>query len=163
MTLYAYNPDTGELIITATIADWMGTTTVKPPAFDGTAAGCFWRGDSWAIEAATDSRDMPQVIAARRYEAEISGITLNDIEVATDDRSKLLINGAALEAVFDPDYTMQWKAGEGFVSLTGAQVIGIARAVRAHVQACFDREAELLEAVANGTFDDAMLEDGWPV
>lgn len=162
MTLYAYSPDTGELINAATIADWMGTTTIKPPAFDSATAGCFWRGNRWVIEAATDSRDMPQVIAARRYEAEIGGITLNGIEVATDDRSKLLINGAALEAVIDPDYTMQWKTGDGFVSLTGAQVIGIARAVRAHVQACFDRECALVAELEAGTLTDAMLEQGWP-
>lgn len=162
MALYAYNPDTGELINTSRIADWMGTTTAKPPSFDSAVAGCFWRGDRWVIESATDSRDMLQVIAARRYEAEVGGITLNGIHVATDDRSKLLISGAALEAVIDPDYTMQWKAGEGFVSLTGAQVIGLARAVRAHVQACFDREGALVAELESGTLTDAMIEQGWP-
>ena len=29
--------------------------------------------------------------------------------IDTDVRSKLLINGAALEAMLDPDYVMQWK------------------------------------------------------
>lgn len=106
--------------------------------------------------------DWPQLIAARRYEAEVGGITLNGIHINTDDRSKLLINGAALEATIDPEYVMQWKAGDGFVQLTGAQVIGIARAVRAHVQACFDREAELLAELEAGTLTDDMLEQGWP-
>lgn len=104
-----------------------------------------------------------ETIAARRYEAEVGGITLNDIHIATDDRSKLLINGAALEATFDPAYTMQWKTADGFVELTGEQVIGIARAVRAHVQACFDREAELFAALEAGTFTEEMLSQGWPV
>lgn len=101
-------------------------------------------------------------IAARRYEAEVGGITLNGLQINTDDRSKLLINGAALEATFNPAYTMQWKTADGFVELTGEQVIGIARAVRAHVQACFDREAELLAALEAGTITAAMLEEGWP-
>lgn len=101
-------------------------------------------------------------IAARRYEAEVGGITINGLAVDTDDRSKLLINGAALEATIDPEYVMQWKTADGFVQLTGAQVIGIARAVRAHVQACFDREAELLAALDAGTLTDDMLEQGWP-
>lgn len=50
MTIYAYNPTTGELIQTDTVADWMGTTDVPPPDFDSIAAGCFWRGDRWEIE-----------------------------------------------------------------------------------------------------------------
>lgn len=101
-------------------------------------------------------------IAARRYEAEVAGITIDGLTVETDDRSKLLINGAALEATIDPEYVMQWKTPGGFVELTGEQVIGIARAVRAHVQACFDREAELLAAVADGSITDQMLQEGWP-
>ena len=103
-----------------------------------------------------------EIIAARRYEAEGGGITLNGMPIATDDRSKLLINGAALEAAIDPAYTMQWKTPAGFVELTGEQVIGIARAVRAHVQACFDREAELLAELEAGTLTNELLEQGWP-
>ena len=101
-------------------------------------------------------------IAARRWQAETSGININGLTVETDDRSKLLINGAALEATIDPEYVMQWKTSNGFVELTGGQVIGVARAVRAHVQACFDREAELLAELEAGRLTDDMLEQGWP-
>lgn len=103
-----------------------------------------------------------ETIAARRYQAEFAGITVSGMTVETDDRAKLLINGAAVEAMLDADYVMQWKTIEGFVELTGAHVIGIARAVRAHVQACFDREAELLVALEAGTITEADLEQGWP-
>lgn len=103
-----------------------------------------------------------ETIAARRYQAEVGGITLNGLQINTDDRSKLLINGAALEATIDPAYVMQWKTPTDFVNLTAEQVIGVARAVRAHVQACFDREAELLAELEAGTLTDAMLEEGWP-
>lgn len=113
---------------------------------------------TWALP----EPDYPAIIAARRYGAEVGGITLNGVHIDTDDRSKLLINGAALEATFDPAYTMQWKTPAGFVELNGAQVIGIARAVRAHIQACFGREAELLAALEAGTFTEEMLEQGWP-
>lgn len=103
-----------------------------------------------------------ETITERRYQAEITGIELNGLQINTDDRSKLLINGAALEATIDPAYVMQWKTPSGFVELTGAQVISIARAVRAHIQACFDREAELLAALEAGTLTDEMLGQGWP-
>jgi hypothetical protein len=107
--------------------------------------------------------DWPAVIAERRWEVEVGGIVVAGLAIATDDRSKLLINGAAVEAMLDPDYQMQWKTPDGFVELSGSQVLAIARAVRAHVQACFDREAELLAELEAGTFTEAMLDQGWPV
>ncbi len=106
--------------------------------------------------------DYAAAIAARRWQAEVAGIEVAGMQVDTDDRSKLLINGAAVEAMLDPEYTLRWKTTDGFVELSAEQVISIARAVRAHVQACFDREAELLDALADGTFTEAMLEEGWP-
>jgi hypothetical protein len=49
----------------------------------------------------------------------------------------------------------------GFVDLTAQQIIGVASAVRAFVQASFDREA-VLGAVADGSITAEMLEEGWP-
>src|SRR3546814_15024118 len=48
------------------------------------------------------------------------------------------------------------------VDLTAEQIIGVATAVRGHVQACFNREAELLDALADGTLTAEMIEEGWP-
>ncbi len=107
--------------------------------------------------------DWPAMIAARRWQIEVAGIAVGGLTIATDDRSKLLINGAALEALLDPSYVMQWKTPDGFVDLSADQVLAVARAVRAHVQSCFDREAELLTQLAAGTFEAATLEAGWPV
>lgn len=106
--------------------------------------------------------DWQAAIAARRYQAEVAGIEVGGMHVDTDDRSKLLINGAALEALMDPAYVMQWKTPAGFIELTAEQVMAVARAVRAHVQACFNREADLLAALAAETFAPAMLDQGWP-
>ena len=132
---------------------------------EGSPVAAGWRYDGAAFsepEPETVAADWPARIAARRYEAEVGGIEIAGMHVDTDDRSKLLINGAALEAMLDPAYTMQWKTPMGFVELAGAQVLAVARAVRAHVQACFDREAELLAAVADGSITDQMLQEGWP-
>ena len=106
--------------------------------------------------------DWPTAIAARRYQSEIAGVTVGGIKIETDDRAKILIDGAALAAVIDPEYSLRWKTADGFVTLTGAQVIGIARAGRDYVQACFDREADLLDMAEAGTITEADLEQGWP-
>lgn len=106
--------------------------------------------------------DIPRMIADKRYEAEVSGITFNELNIDSGRDSQGLITGAALQAIIDPQYTLRWKTQSGFVELTGSQIIEVATAIRSHVQACFDREAELLAAVEGGTFTQDMLDAGWP-
>ena len=101
-------------------------------------------------------------IAARRYTAETSGTVIAGMPIDTDDRSKTLINGAALRAYRNTDYVLRWKTSDGFVDLPAAQVLAIADAVSEHVQLCFDREDALLGAVADGSITAEMLEEGWP-
>lgn len=103
-----------------------------------------------------------QQIAEHRYRAETAGMVLEGIPVDTDDRSKLLISGAAQRAAREPGYTLRWKTYEGFIDLSAEQVQAMADAVADHVQACFNREAELQAAVADGSITAEMLEQGWP-
>lgn len=101
-------------------------------------------------------------IAATRYQHEIAGITVNGISIDTHRDSQALITAAVLSAVIDPTYVCIWKALNGPVKLTAAQLIDISTAVRAHVQASFDREFQLLSALAEGTYTAQMLKHGWP-
>ncbi|RRV41398.1 DUF4376 domain-containing protein [Pseudomonas sp. o96-267] len=103
-----------------------------------------------------------QQIAARRWQAETGGITLNGMHIDTGRDSQALITGATVQAMLDPNYSLRWKTVAGFVDLTAGQIIGVATAARAHVQACFNREAELLDALEAGTLTPEMLEEGWP-
>jgi hypothetical protein len=82
-------------------------------------------------------------IAAARFEAETAGID----GIKTDRESQALITGAALKAMQDSEYSCRWKTESGFVELTAPQILAIADAVRAHVQGCFDHEAELLPLI----------------
>lgn len=106
--------------------------------------------------------DYAELIANRRYEHETAGITLQGVAIDTGRDSQGLITGAVVQAMLDPGYTLNWKTAVGFVQLTAVQIIGIATAVRAHVQACFDREATLLVALQDGTFSPEMMSEGWP-
>lgn len=102
-------------------------------------------------------------IAARRYQAQVAGTTLNGMPIDTSTDSQALITGAALAAVLDSTYVCRWKMADGTrVELDAKMIIAVASAVRDHIQACYDREDELLTAVADGTFTDAMLDQGWP-
>lgn len=101
-------------------------------------------------------------IAARRYQAETAGTTIDGNALDTGRDSQALITGAALAAMLDPNYSCQWKTAGGFIKLAAPQLLAIATAMRAHVQACFDREAQLLAALEAGTFTETMLDQGWP-
>ena len=87
---------------------------------------------------------------------------IKDMPIDTGRDSQAPITGAAVSAMLDPGYSVRWKTAAGFVVLDAQQIIGVATAARAHVQAAFNREAELLEALEAGTFTPEMLEQGWP-
>ncbi|KWR71279.1 MULTISPECIES: DUF4376 domain-containing protein [Pseudomonas] len=102
------------------------------------------------------------LIASRRLSAETSGISIKGIGFSTSRDSQALVNGALLAAMLDANYRCQWKTTSGFVEIDAVEIKAIASSVRAHVQACFDREAELLAHLEAGTFEESMLDQGWP-
>ena len=130
------------------------------PAGKG-SIGDLYKGGSFTKPAAP-AFDWASLISARRYTAEIAGTTIEGMPIDTDDRSKTLINGAALRADRNADYVLRWKTSDGFVDLPAARVLAIADAVSEHVQLCFDREDALLGAVTDGSITAAMLDEGWP-
>ena len=104
------------------------------------------------IPFATAKENKYAEIAAARYNAEIAGIN----GIRTDRESQGLITGAALKAIQDSTYTCKWKGIDGFVELTAPQIIAVADSVRAHVQGCFDHEAELLPLIASAETEDEL-------
>lgn len=170
MILYLWNEQglfVGEQEVDEAGALPLRSTPTKPPKLTGTEVA-YWTSEGWEKLAAAPevppapAPDWSALIAARRWQAETGGTVINGLPIDTDDRSKLLINGAALRANRSSDYVLRWKTSGGFVDLTAAQVLAVADAVSEHVQACFDREDELLGAVADGTITADMLEEGWP-
>ena len=101
-------------------------------------------------------------LAAARYAAEVAGVVVNGMRVRTDRESQAMITGAALAAVQDANYTCKWKTESGFVTLTAAQIIAVATSVRAHVQAQFDREAELIVQLNAAITVEAVEAIKWP-
>ena len=91
-------------------------------------------------------------IAQARYEAEIAGVTINGVSIKTDRETQAVLTAACLQAYIDSGYSLNWKTGDGtFVSLAAEQIMAFGTAVRAHVQSCFDREAELLPLIEAAT------------
>lgn len=106
--------------------------------------------------------EIKSLIASRRYDEETKGITVNGMPINTERVSQSMITGAALSAMLDSNYTCKWKTSVGFIELNATEVLAVSQAMRAHVQACFDREGELSAAVDDGTYLSTMLNEGWP-
>ncbi|MGO3564482.1 DUF4376 domain-containing protein [Pseudomonas helleri] len=134
---------------------------LSPPPELGAGEYALWSG-RWSVTSVPPAPDWPALIATRRWQVETGGTTVAGVQVNTERDSQALLTGAAFAATLDPAYHIKWKAATGFVDLTGEQVIGLASQARAFVQACFNREAVLLGAVADGSITAEMLEEGWP-
>ncbi|MCF4152513.1 DUF4376 domain-containing protein [Dethiosulfovibrio sp. F2B] len=83
------------------------------------------------------------------------------VTIRTDRESQAMITGAALKATSDAEYFCRWKTVQGFVTVSAAQIIAVADAVRDHVQASFDREAELVGLVDAATTADELEAITW--
>ncbi|MHC8343349.1 DUF4376 domain-containing protein [Pseudomonas sp. RT6P73] len=125
----------------------------------------------WTIDAAGTiakqplpdiEQDVVQLIARTRFEHEAAGFIIDGLAIESTRDSQALIASAGLSALIDPDYRCNFKTANGFVEIGAVQILAIANAVRAHVQACFDRELALLRAIEAGTYSADMLNEGWP-
>lgn len=113
-------------------------------------------------KAAKAHQELLAKLAQKRWELETAGIVVGGVTYQTDDRSKLLILGAAVEAMIDSTIGAQWKVGTAGESLSSSDVIKVARAIRDYTQACFTRELEILKCIEDGTFSESMIEEEWP-
>ena len=101
-------------------------------------------------------------ITQARYNAEIAGVTINGVLIKTDRETQAVLTAACLQAYIDSGYSLNWKTGDGtFVSLPAEKIMAFGTAVRAHVQGCFDREAELLPLIEAATTHEEIDLIAW--
>lgn len=110
------------------------------------------------------ARDYAAELKELRNQAMSRGVTVMGALIHTDDVSQGRITAAALAVTLDPNLTIRWKTAEGrFLELNATQILFIAQAVRTHVQACFDHEAELLGKLEEAADQSSVdLLSGWP-
>lgn len=94
--------------------------------------------------------DLAAYTADKRWRLETGGITVGGAPVRTDRESQAMINGAFALAKDSPSTSILFKTAAGFASLNADAIVGIGRAVAAHVQACFAAEADVLYRINAG-------------
>ncbi len=106
-------------------------------------------------------------LADQRWSVEVGGMVMDGLPIATDRATASILTAAYVTAKEDPDYSLRFKLGQGqFTTLTASTIIAIATLVRLHIQACFDREDELTDAVLAADslkgLDAIDITTGWP-
>lgn len=100
---------------------------------------------------ASPAPDLVAYAADARWRLETGGITVAGVPVLTDDRSKLMIAGARLAAMADPNWTTPWHGADGRIyPLDASAIVAISDAVSAHVQSSFATFATVKAAIASG-------------
>ena len=102
-----------------------------------------------------------------RWERETGGITLpGGVRVGTSIEDQNRITSVTANAKLAGVSTVDFKAATGWVTLTLAEVQGIAAAIATHVQACFSAERAHHEAIDSITTLEGLrghdLSAGWP-
>ncbi|MFK0163481.1 DUF4376 domain-containing protein [Rhizobium sp. NPDC090279] len=140
-----------EAALVASVADW----PEMPASLLAIVA-------SWSPE--PDPVDLYAYAASKRYAIETGGVELNGMRVMTDRASQSLITGAYNYVEANPDVFVKFKTAAGFVELTAAQMMAIANAVGAHVQASFAVEGEVNSLIIAGTITTTTEIDAfaWP-
>jgi hypothetical protein len=117
--------------------------------------------DEWVLNLDKAKEAKKAEIASARYDAETGGLEVNGVTIDTSRDSQALLIGAVIQALQDPEYTLNWKTTNGWVTLDATTIIAIGTAVRQHVQACFDREEELSGQVDEATTEEEIDAISW--
>ena len=122
-----------------------------------------WNGEDFITPTFEDLKVRKyREIATARYNAEIAGVTINGVLIRTDRETQAVLTAACLQAYIDSGYSLNWKTGDGtFVSLPAEQIMAFGTAVRAHVQSCFDHEAELSPLIENAETEAELEAIEW--
>lgn len=112
--------------------------------------------------------ELKTAITKHRYQVESGGIVVGGNRFATDRESQIKYVAVAFELSYsDPQtYSITWKTEDAqFVVLNLAEMVAVVGAVRTHVQACFNKEAEYHALVDSATRSELEVFDfsaGWP-
>lgn len=115
---------------------------------------------TWSVRTPADM--LAPLTSAKRWRTQIGGTAAG---VPTDEASRAAV-AQAIQSIDLGIITapVAWKTPAGFVNLGRAELLGLAQAMAAHVQDCFDVERDVLAAINAGTITTREQIDAapWP-
>lgn len=111
-------------------------------------------------------RILNDILADIRYQRETGGIELEGMKILTDRGSQAQLAGAYQSLASGLIPQTDWKAADGWMTVTKEQIEPVARAVATHVARCFAAEKAVSEQIQNadrpedidvaGSFEEVM-------
>jgi hypothetical protein len=152
----------------------MGWVRAAPPAAAPFGMLQVWSGETWIVftPAAPDMTVLREAaidnIAAQRWQA-TQTFSYDGVVAPADPALGAVVGFVVGAQISPPTGPATWKLATGeFRSWTVADVAAYGIAIRAHIQACFDREASLVGEVAAASTSAAVAavvdqaRTGWP-
>ena len=99
---------------------------------------------------------LPDFLAKLRRDTVDYGFSFKGKRFYADNASISALTAARIIASGSSTYSVNWKTADGFISLSGAEVIEVSNVALAFVQKCFNAESKVLEKIKNG---EIILED----
>ncbi|EBB6195745.1 DUF4376 domain-containing protein [Salmonella enterica] len=88
-------------------------------------------------------------LADVRYRKETGGIELEGMKILTDRESQAQLTGAYQSLASGLITQTDWKAADGWMTVTKEQIEPVAKAVATHVAGCFAAEKAVSEQIAH--------------
>ncbi len=118
-----------------------------------------WLGKSWGFSKAA----LKEIAKDKRWRLEVAGVSVGKQLIATDDRSKLLINGAVnllneYPSLIEVDFD---KGNCDFVTIPRDTMLGIGVAVGLHVQGLFTKLKAMAVLIDAGEITTPTQVESW--
>ena len=119
--------------------------------------------NAWRDALAADARrDTLAALADYRYQVETGGIEIDGQTILTDRESQAQLSSAYQSLTMPFVDSIDWKAADGWITVTEAELRPIAEAVAKHVQGSFTAERRAAESLGanddyRAAFDEAFV------
>ncbi len=94
-------------------------------------------------------RMLTDTLADIRYRKETGGIELEGMKILTDRESQAQLTGAYQSLASGLITQTDWKAADGWMTVTKEQIEPVAKAVATHIARCFAAEKAVSEQIQN--------------
>jgi hypothetical protein len=102
-------------------------------------------------------------ISTAKWAMIYGGIDFAGNQIATDEKSQALLNGAVTRSMLEDSFTFYWKVGSGdYLELNEEMIKAVAVAVSNHVEMCFDIERQLVRKVNSCATIEEIQAVTWP-
>lgn len=120
-----------------------------------------WNGKAWEVPFDVLVERKKAEIATARYESATGTVTVNGNTYNIDKESQIAFVGKQAAFASGLLTKTEWKAENGFVTLTADEFMRIGIIVQAYIDACFLMEKAILEKIATATTPVKLASIKW--